>query len=99
MTIANNNDYDDIYIKNELLEQTLLNIEKYKKLKKILGKRKRVTDEVENEDNYDDNSDNNQNSKCIKVSTTQNDMVIIILFEFEAKVKLCRCDELAKILD
>ncbi|CAH1762592.1 6362_t:CDS:10 [Entrophospora sp. SA101] len=55
--------------KKELLEQTILNIDKYKKLKKVLE------------------------------PLAQNDMVIITLFEFEAKVKLGQWDELMKILD
>ncbi|CAG8790667.1 7007_t:CDS:10, partial [Racocetra persica] len=64
--------------KRDLLQQTLASIEQYKKLKKTLGKRKRST--------LDDVQENK--------STAQSDMILIILFEFEAKIKLGLWNEL-----
>ncbi|CAG8580972.1 3793_t:CDS:2 [Racocetra fulgida] len=67
----------------DLLQQTLASIEQYKKLKKTLGKRKRST--------LDDDQENK--------STAQSDMILIILFEFEAKIKLGLWNELLTVLD
>ncbi|CAG8637727.1 9593_t:CDS:10, partial [Acaulospora morrowiae] len=66
--------------KANLLQAALTSIDQYKKLKKVLGKRKR-----------DDAEENN--------SSTQNDAILVILFEFEAKVRLGLWDELLKVLD
>ncbi|RHZ44792.1 hypothetical protein Glove_709g39 [Diversispora epigaea] len=69
--------------KRDILQQVLDNVNNYKKLKKVLGKRKRNDDDIlENQS-----------------STTQSDMILMILFEFEAKVKLGLWDELLKVLD
>ncbi|CAG8503528.1 13700_t:CDS:10 [Cetraspora pellucida] len=64
--------------KRDLLHQTLASVDQYKKLKKTLGKRKRST--------LDDIQENK--------STAQSDMILIILFEFEAKIKLGLWNEL-----
>ncbi|CAG8516653.1 27502_t:CDS:10, partial [Dentiscutata erythropus] len=69
--------------KKDLLQQVLSSVDQYKKLKKTLGKRKRST--------LDDIQENK--------SVAQSDMILIILFEFEAKVKLGLWDELLTALD
>ncbi|CAG8449992.1 7135_t:CDS:10 [Acaulospora colombiana] len=66
--------------RRDLLQSALENIDQYKKLKKVLGKRKR------------DDAEDNQTS-------TQSDAILVILFEFEAKVKLGLWNELQKVLD
>ncbi|CAG8553354.1 16747_t:CDS:10 [Gigaspora margarita] len=70
--------------KKDLLQQVLASVDQYKKLKKTLGKRKRST--------LDDDIQENK-------SSTQSDMILIILFEFEAKVKLGLWNELLTALD
>ncbi|KAF0421771.1 testis-expressed sequence 11 protein-like [Gigaspora margarita] len=70
--------------KKDLLQQVLASVDQYKKLKKTLGKRKRST--------LDDDIQENK-------SSAQSDMILIILFEFEAKVKLGLWNELLTALD
>ncbi|RIA83168.1 meiosis protein SPO22/ZIP4 like-domain-containing protein [Glomus cerebriforme] len=69
----------EISHKKEILEHVLEKVEQYKKMKKILGKRK-----------FEENDEQ---------STSQKDLMLVLLFEYEAKVKLGLWDQLQNVIN
>ncbi|CAG8433498.1 6719_t:CDS:10 [Ambispora gerdemannii] len=77
--------------KKDLFQQSLKDIQNYRKFQTKLGKRKRTINDVDEE---------NPDAESIKAAEkSETDALLVLLFEFEAKVNLCLWNELQAILD
>ncbi|CAG8440859.1 2166_t:CDS:10 [Ambispora leptoticha] len=77
--------------KKDLFQQSLKDIQNYRKFQTKLGKRKRTINDV------DEETPDVETTKEAEKSET--DTLLVLLFEFEAKVNLCLWNELQTILD